>query len=171
MEFKVDSQIVLISPRGRQGFTLLELMVVLILMGAVSMIILPSLTGGLKGLELETTCRNLTTQMKRARFEAIGSQTVRRIILDTDELGAGFYVLTNEFEEEIRTVNLPDGIFPETPDRKPLPKKISFYANGRSSGGTILLINRQGKRLYVITDPITGLAKVRNQPEKEGTWR
>ena len=142
------------------GFTLVEILVLLVIMGLAAMLILPSFTSGLQGLELEAACRDLATHMKRARFEAIGRHTVRRIIVAQDDLGLGFYVLANEFGEEIGTVVLPDGIVPQTIDDTPLPWRVNFYSNGRSSGGAIGLVNRQEKRLYVTADAVTGLAKV-----------
>ena len=150
-----------LKPNHQTGFTLVELIVLLVIMGLATMLILPSFTSGLQGLELEAACRDLATHMKRARFEAIGRHTVRRIIIMTrDDTGAGFYVLANEFGEQIGSVDLPDGIVPQTVDNRPLPWRVHFYSNGRSSGGAIGLVNRQEKRLYVTADPVTGLAKV-----------
>ena len=142
------------------GFTLVEILVLLVIMGLAAMLILPSFTSGLQGLELEAACRDLATHMKRARFEAIGRHTVRRVIVTRDDTGAGFYVLANEFGEQLGSVDLPDGVVPETVDDSPLPWRVHFYSNGRSSGGAIGLVNRQEKRLYVSADAVTGLAKV-----------
>lgn len=148
------------SPTPHSGFTLVEILVLLVIMGLAAMLILPSFTSGLHGLELEAACRDLATHMKRARFEAIGRHTVRRIIVARDDMGLGYYVLANEFGEEIGSVDLPDGIVPQTIDDTPLPWRVNFYSNGRSSGGAIGLVNRQEKRLYVTADAVTGLAKV-----------
>ncbi len=157
-----------VKSNNQTGFTLVELMVLLIIMGLATMLILPSFTSGLQGLELEAACRDLATRMKRARFEAIGRHTVRRIIVTRDDTGAGYYVLANEFGEEIGSVDLPDGIVPQTIDDTPLPWRVNFYSNGRSSGGAIGLVNRQEKRLYVKADAVTGLAKVSPILESQG---
>lgn len=160
-----------VKPNHQTGFTLVELMVLLIIMGLATMLILPSFTSGLHGLELEAACRDLATHMKRARFEAIGRHTVRRIIVTRDDTGAGFYVLANEFGEEIGSVELPDGIVPQTVDGTPLPWRVHFYSNGRSSGGAIGMVNRQEKRLYVSADPVTGLSKVSPTLQSQGRPR
>ena len=155
-------------PTPDSGFTLVELMVLLIIMGLAALLVLPSFTSGLRGLELEAACRNLATHMKRARFEAIGRHTVRRIIVSRDDSGAGFYVLANEFGEELGSVDLPEGVLPRTVDDSPLPWRVSFYSNGRSSGGAIGLVNRQEKLLYVSANAVTGLARVSARLEAEG---
>ena len=157
--------------RRDSGFTLIELMVLLVIMGMATMLILPSFTSGLQGLELEAACRDLATHMKRARFEAIGRHAVRRIIVTRDDTGAGYYVLANEFGEQIGSVDLPDGIVPQTVDNTPLPWRVNFYSNGRSSGGAIGMLNRQEKLLYVRADAVTGLAKVSPILESQGRPR
>ena len=68
-------------------------------------------------------------------------------------------------------MDLPDGIVPQTIDNTPLPWRVNFYSNGRSSGGAIGLVNRQEKRLYVSADAITGLAKVSPFHESQGRPR
>ena len=167
----LNSNMTQANPIHPTGFTLVELMVLLIIMGLATMLILPSFTSGLQGLELETACRDLATHMKRARFEAIGRHTVRRVIVTRDDAGAGYYVLANEFGEQIGSVELPDGIVPQTVDDTPLPWRVHFYSNGRSSGGAIGLVNRQEKRLYVRADAVTGLAKVSPFLESQGRPR
>ena len=158
--------------RPRSGFTLLELLVVLILLAASAAVILPSFTRGLKGLEFETSARDLVTRMKRARSEAIGKQRVFRVILDQPASPAApFYVLTNDYEEEIDRFPFGEGTIIETPPSKALPFKVSFYPTGRSSGGTFLVANEQGKKLYVMVDSITGLARVGRELDEDLEWR
>ncbi len=153
------------------GFTLLELIVVLILMAASAAVILPSFTSGLQGLELETSSRDLVTRMKRARSDAIGTQRVFRIILDQLSQGPAYYVLTNDYEEEIGRYPFAKGTLVEIPPSQSLPLKLSFYPNGRSSGGNFLIANEQGKKLYVMVDPITGLGRVARELDEGMKWR
>ena len=141
------------KPR-QSGFSLLELVVILVLVGVAVTLILPSFTTGFKGLELEITGRDLIVEMKRARSEAIGKQKVFRILLQTDR-----YVLADDFQVPIRTSELPEGVVLES-DQEKLPLKVSFYANGRSSGAAFRLKNETGKQLRISVDPITGFAKV-----------
>ena len=124
------------------------------------MVVMPSFVGGLGSLELETATRDLITNMRRARSEAVSEQTVHRVILLApdvpDEPFA--YLLTNEFEQPLRRVELPKGISFVDPDA--LPVILSFYPNGRSSGGIIGLSSKNGKHLFIQLNPVTGLGKV-----------
>ena len=138
----------------QSGFSLFELVVIVVLVGVAAALIMPSFTRGLKGLELETTGRDLIVEMKHARSEAIAKQKLFRILLETDS-----YVLTDDFQVPIQSSKLPEGMVLESDDEE-LPLVIRFYANGRSSGSTFRLRNETGKQLRISVDPITGFARV-----------
>ena len=138
----------------QSAFSLFELVVILVLVGMAAALIMPSFTRGLKGLELETTGRDLIVEMKHARSEAIANQKLFRILLETDT-----YTLADDFQVPIRSSKLTEGMVLES-DEEELPLMISFYANGRSSGATFRLRNETGKQLRIFVDPITGFARV-----------
>ena len=150
---------------GHRGFTLFELIVVLILLGLASAVVVPSFVGGFGSLQLETSARDLITHMKQARSDAVAQQLVRRVQFQFPEdlRAAHSYVLMDEFEQVLQSHSLPQGIrFPE--DRL-MSAQISFYPNGRSSGGTVSLVSDKGKTLTIDVDPITGFGKLRRSVE------
>jgi general secretion pathway protein H len=152
--------------RGHAGFSLLELIVVLILIGAAAALVAPSFTGSIKNLELETSARDLITSMKHARSEAIGGQKVFRVVLDGRGEGYSYY-LANDFGEELSRVRLPSEIRWGMEEQE-LPLVVSFYPNGRSSGASFSVKNRQ-KEMWIDLDRITGFARV--VPDKERSRR
>ncbi len=145
---------------GTAGFSLLEIVIVLVLMGVAALVIAPNFVAGLGSIRLETATRDLITNMKWARSTAVSEQNVRRVILTAPETpDAPFsYVLTDEFERPLRRVELPDGIAFGDPEQ--LPMLISFYSNGRSSGGVITLVNDRGRKLQIEVSPITGFGRL-----------
>ena len=92
------------TPGSKQGFSLLELIVVLMLVALAAGVVMPSFSRGLRGLEMETAGRDLMTRMRHARSQAISKQKVFRIILrkDEDETVPDHYVFADEFEQQIR---------------------------------------------------------------------
>ena len=147
--------------RSKKGFSLLELIVVLMLLGLAVGVVMPSFSRGLKGLELETAGRDLITRMRHARSQAIAKQKVFRIILikNEEENVPDYYIFANEFEQEIRKVSLPEGVSIQT-EEQAFPVRISFYANGRSSGALFTLKRETGRQMKISVDPITGFPKV-----------
>lgn len=155
-----------ISPPGEPaGFSLFELIVVLIVLTVAAALVLPSLTRGMSGLEMDAAARDMLTLMKKARSEAIAEQKVFRVMLETDpNQPADAYVYTNEYEEEIKRFEFPRGIriLVKDPDSNGM---ISFFPNGRSSGFEFQLRNEQGKTLLVEVDPVTGFARLSKSEE------
>lgn len=148
------------------GFSLLELVVVLLLLGLASVLVVPSFTGGLGGLQLETSTRDVITLMRHARSEAIAKQHVFRVVLGEEDPLSVKYFFTNDFGETIREKELPRGFEFQVPDEARLPLTVSFYPNGRSSGAAFGIKNKQGKMTRVAVDTITGFAKLDKQPRE-----
>lgn len=151
------------SPPGRfvsseRGFSLFEIMVVIVLFALAAAVVLPSFSGGFKGLELETTARDMVTRMKQARSEAVAQQTVFRILLKPGTDGSA-YALADAYGEEIESYPLPKGIVFEIPEELE-SDRVSFYPNGRSSGGELSMKNEPGRQLRIVVDPVTGFARV-----------
>lgn len=149
--------------RPGAGFSLFEVIVVMVLMGLAAALILPSFSGGLSSLELEAAARDLITHMRSVRSEAVARQQVHRVILISDEEFKG-YRLTNAFEKELKNYALPSGAYFEFPEAES-EYMVSFYPTGRSSGGRFSLRTERGKTLHVAVDPITGLAGLQRDEE------
>lgn len=158
-----------ISRPGDSGFTLIEILIVLLLLGAAAVLVMPSFTTGLAGVELESAARDFVTELKRARLAAVSTQQPRRIILMEPEGSedARRYVLTDEFERRLEALSLPKGIGFYVEDSRSWPVVLSFYPDGTSSGGEVYLANSAGKRLKVRLDPVTGYAKVARRDERD----
>lgn len=149
---------------SQNGFSLLEIVVVLLLLGLAAYLIAPSFTTGLRGLEARTAARDLLNRLKQARTRAISTQTVSRMLLGHDERGQAFYALANEYEEVLKTFPLPEGTRFVTEDQE-LPLVISFYPSGRSSGGLFALERDERRRFVIEVDSVTGLGRL--VPEDE----
>lgn len=142
----------------------------MILLGAAAVLIMPSFSGALSSLRLETASRDLITHMRQARAQAVGKQKVFRIILRKPESPDKpfVYVLADEYAQVVREFNLPEGIAFAHGDQ--LPTTISFYPNGRSSGGSTLMENPNGKKVLITVSPVTGFGKVKKEREAIDTW-
>ncbi len=132
------------------------------LAGLAAALIVPSFSRGLTGIQLEATGRDLITRMKQARSQAIAEQRVFRILIpgrQPEPSRPSSYILANEYEESLEAFPLPSGITLGTESEIQL-KQISFYPNGRSSGGRLVLEHEQGRHLRIVVDPVTGFARI-----------
>lgn len=144
------------------GFSLIEVVVVIVLAGLAAALVVPSFSRGLTGIQLEATGRDLITRMKQARSQAIAQQRVFRILIpdrQDEPGGASSYVLANEYEEILQAFPLPNDVTLTTDSEIEL-KQVSFYPNGRSSGGRLIVEHKQGRYLPIVVDPVTGFARI-----------
>ena len=155
-----------------KGFTLIELVVVLAIIGLLTVLTVPALSRQLNSLKLKTSVREMSSVVRHVREQAILKQFPQWVGLD---LGNDFYwvgegIAEEEFESEYNKKKILT--LPAEVDLKGFEwmnkvedieaNWIQFYPDGSSSGGLVTLVNRNGKGAGEINlNPFTGLATVR----------
>ena len=141
---------------GKSGFTLLELLVVLAVVGLLLSISVPLLSGGSGGTEVKAKARELAAALRLSRSEAITKNKTISALIDV----RGRRFLTTEpkpgtFPKDL-TVSLRPvaGTWSALGDRK-AARPILFFPDGSSTGGTISLA-REGFVHDVRIDWLTG---------------
>ncbi|NWG13157.1 MAG: prepilin-type N-terminal cleavage/methylation domain-containing protein [Acidobacteria bacterium] len=156
-----------LASRGRDasragGFTLLELVLVVLVMGLAVAISYPSLSRGSATLRLRAAGRDVLNVVRYAREKAITEQSELHLVV---EKGAREVVLTDELGEGDRPYALPsdvriDRLLLGSEEVREGPVVIRFLPNGSSTPATIVLKSDAGSALRVITEPITGGARI-----------
>jgi len=139
-----------------RGFTLLELIVVLVLISTVLALAAPSLRRFAHGRETTDAANHLLALTHLARSQAATQACIWRLNVDTQE--AVYWLTFQEAGAFIqpqtaygRGFRFPDGVTvtldgPETDDETPF---IQFYPDGRCDEATIELQETDGRILYV----------------------
>ena len=142
----------------QQGFTLLELMLVLAIFALAAGSVLVLARPGSQTTDLRRTALTMAAQMRAARMHAIATNRPSRFTIDL----AGRQYWSDAAPSR---TGFPKGIDVtfETASSEVVTGELAgvrFQANGRSSGGTLVLGGGRGG--YEITiDWLTGLVKVR----------
>lgn len=141
------------SQPGDAGFTLLELLVVLALMGAAAALAVPSLREPLRGSELKRTASRLVELARTARAEALRSGVEHRLVVDAAaRLVRGSSGRTVAVPSGIRLRLLGEGNAVDAGQAA-----IRFSPDGSASGAGLGLDDgRSAAEIGV--DPLTGAA-------------
>lgn len=159
------------------GFTLLEMMVVIVLMGLIAALAIPRFKD-IYEVDLKSSMRRLSGTIKFCFNEAIIKQATMRLNFD---IATGTYnysiLLTDpdakigEFVEIPSMVAepgiLPDGVFfvdiltPRSPEKQiDGETNILFFSTGYAEKAVIHLGDRKGRRYTLLVKPLTGGVRI-----------
>ena len=149
----LDSSVV---SRTSAGFTLLEMLVVLVILGLVAALALPTLRRPPDNVRLEAAARTLASALRFSRVQAISRNDDVVVTMHADrrilESSTGSAI---QLDQEISV----EMIFAAPERRGRAAGAIRFFADGTSSGGDIVLtLDRRQARISV--NWLTGEARL-----------
>ena len=144
----------------RAGFTLLEMVVVMMIIGLASALAMPMIEGGFDAREVRRAARQIASTMHYCRGEAVSLGAPQELVIDTwrntihTTAWDRWAVLTDRaMITDVRGGNaLGDGMV-----------QVLFFPNGSTSGAEVLLASRRNhfaNRLRVALDPLLGSVRV-----------
>jgi len=134
--------------RSQKGFTLMELIVAVILMGILLTMALPSYSQWRRSLEYRSTARLVVAALREARSRAITDNQPHQVIIDSAnrQYRLADYTTWTLLAPE---VSLYTGA-------TTTPYVVQYNTNGTSSGGTINVRDVDGTQKYQIVVNTTG---------------
>ena len=127
------------------GFTLLELLVVLVIVALAGSIIAFGVGGGLENMRLRTASKQLAAVLRHARDQAASLKTKISVQVD----------------QEKRSVVVQGGGY-DLPEDVQVKESVTveFFPSGGSSGGEVVLENRRGRSYRISVDRLTGVPRI-----------
>jgi len=144
------------STQGQRGFTLVELLVVLVIAALALSLVGTSISRNISGAEMRTAARKVAASLRYTRTQAILSKSEQVFLVDTEK--RTFKAADRETEE------LPEGMNVElNTARSELTSEsaggIRFYPDGGSTGGNVRL-EANGRVYQVNVTWLTGEASL-----------
>lgn len=156
------------------GFSLFELMVVMVIIGLGSAIVIPRFFGSFSSMEVNAAARKTVSALKYARNISIYSSTPYQVSVNTNErlvrvekivVEEGLPGVQNIRLESVQDIRLGEGIllqvdkfYKEVPDNGVF--QFLFYPSGSSRTGNIILSNSDGDVQRIVIDSVTGFARL-----------
>ena len=146
--------------RTTRGFTFIELMVVLAIIGLAAVVVVPAIDAGMDSREVRRATRQIAATMHHLRSEALATGKVRRLRINASENAI-------ETDDQGRWAVLTDRAIIERVDGGVMAGDgsvdILFYANGATSGADMIIASRRDRasnRIRLLLDPLVGSIRV-----------
>lgn len=145
-----------------QGFTLLELIIVVLVIALVLAVSYPSLSRGSTSIRLRATGRDIISTFRYAREKAVTEQTGMRVTVDREKQEL---ILSDELGDGARKYRLPENVKIQRMaaggnEVAEGSLVVRFLPNGSADSAELLIESKSGSTLRIVTDPITGGARV-----------
>ena len=162
----------------KKGFTLIELIVVLTILGLGIVLVYPSFGRMSQGVELKAAAKKVSTILRYYRSEAVQKGKAFQVVFDVDtreirvrpvqaeeNRGEGEKNQEKILREKERYL-LPEGIqvkemkipASQYPSEYPV---IEFYPNGGSNGGSFLIERENSKAYRIQVNFLTGVVELK----------
>lgn len=161
-----------------RGFTLLEVLIVLVIVTLIIGIAIPNFRGAFEQSKLETATRSLATTFGTAQHLSVIHRLMFQIKFDVSNQeyqivpDTGFLQENEDLPNFARRRKLPDGVrfgtieldTPAISESGNNLEYLAFYPNGSSDGATITLYDDSGAIMTLKVMKATGLIKVSTGP-------
>ena len=147
---------ILIAGKDNFGFSLLELMLVLLLIGVSMVIVLPNIDKGLNDREVRVSALGLAAVARDLRSRALFDGVPQELVLN---LPQNSYLVAQSREvqlpQDVKFVSVDGG---QTVDRD--IRRFYFFPNGSSLGGEIVLAGEKSVSYLIRLEALTGKVEV-----------
>lgn len=140
----------------RGGFTLVELIVVLALIGLLTALAAPSFSRTIVSARLRSAASDVRGTFARARSLAVAGARERVVTFDPEK---GMFGIDNDAARRLpETIRLGASVAGRK-GKEGEPVRVRFFVDGGAEEAEITVTAEDGGRLRVTVEPLTGIAE------------
>jgi len=148
------------------GFTFLEILLVVGIIGVAATLVAPAIDSGMRAREVRSAVRGVAATLKTLQGDAVITGRVQQLVIDpqenqlrVEERDASFALGPSTTMSRIHGGEVgPAGVV-----------RVNFYPNGSTSGVDVVIDDREspGDTGFLVTlDPLIGLVTIQDEPAR-----
>jgi general secretion pathway protein H len=139
-----------------EGFTLMELIVVLAILGALAALVTPSFSRTVASARLRSAASDVRTTLARGRALAVAAARERAVAFD---LSRGEFGVDNEAVRSLPETIRLGAVLPGEERQERGSVRVRFFPDGSGEEVEIFVTAEDGGTLRVTVDPLTGMSE------------
>ena len=142
----------------RAGFTLIELIIVLFLIGIIAGLAGLYVGKGSGSLELKKFTKDVSTAMRFARNHAVSEKKIYCFVIDNEELMFRLYSEDTDYTNVnlVLEKEIPEELQMDLAGSRGEAAYVEFFPGGSTTGGVIEITNMKGLKYLLSVNRITG---------------
>jgi general secretion pathway protein H len=160
------AQVKIQGSRLTRGFTLIEMLVVLLIIGLSLGLVGILVNRGTGGLELRRFARDISSVLRYARSQAVSEKKMYSFIVQKSDMTYAVYssyTADEETEEPLILKTIPENLKLIFNGRDMDMIRIDFSPLGNSTGGTLMIEDQRGERLFISVNRVNGKVEVTDE--------
>lgn len=144
------------------GFTLIEIIIVLFIIGIASGLVGIAMTRGSGSLEVRKFTKEISSVLRHARTRAVSEKKIYCFVIDRDEQAFRLYAEDTDYKniDLVMDKPIPEELQMALQDSDEESSHIEFLPRGNSTGGVIEIRKESGDGYFVTVNRITGKVDV-----------
>ena len=139
----------------RSGVTLIEMLVVVAIIGAIASISFPALTAGLAGVRLASAAGTVASYLTSTMNTVERHEEAAAVVISPQENHLAVYTAASA-DKPRNTLEMPPGIAIEGEE----PRRFVLFPGAAFPRITVILRSEKGGRRSIRIDPVTAVPKI-----------
>lgn len=140
----------------QSGVTLIEMLIVVMIIAAITGVTFPALTAGLASVRLASASGTVASFLTSSMNRVDRREEAAAIVISPKDSKLALYTAASG-EKPDRILDLPQGISIEGDDAR----RVLLLPGGTVPRVTVILRNEKGARRSIEVDPVTGVPNIR----------
>ncbi|MEW6601424.1 MAG: prepilin-type N-terminal cleavage/methylation domain-containing protein [Nitrospirota bacterium] len=148
--------------RHPAGFTLVEVIIVLFIIGIASGLVGVWINRGSGGLEIRKFTKNISATLRYARTRSVSEKKIYCFVIDKEEQKYRLYAEAPDYTKVdlVGENPIPEELQMSVRGSDEDAPNVEFFPRGNSSGGVIEILREDGTGYFITINRITGRVDV-----------